>query len=257
MLPSIPGVTSVLGIAEISRDVFAVAAGNYTSTVPTTGSFGIWQVEMNQAEPTVKLITQIPTAKGLNGVTALNGFSGTILVADSIVGAVYMVDVSTGAYSNAIQNDDFAPDAAQIPPSGINGVRMSRGDLYFTNSARGLFGRVPVNYEGAAAGDVQILARLDASAAKYDNFDVDCEGNSWIATHPDMVLRVTTRGKQLNLTGGTTPFLQPTSAKFGRGREARRLYVTNFGSAEKFGQLVAVDGLSPVVLGGGFSCMFD
>ena len=254
-LPSIPGVSSVLGIAEISPDVFAVAAGNYSSSeVPTTGSFGIWQVDMAQAEPTVKLITQIPTAEGLNGMTALNGFSGTILVADTILGAVYKVDVSTGAHSIAIQNDDFASDAAKTPSFGINGLRMSGGDLYFTNSAQGLFGRVPINAEGAAEADVQILAQLEASAGTYDDFDVDCGGNSWIATHNDMVLTVTIGGTQTNMTGGTTPFLQPTSARFGRGSEAAVLYVVNYGSADIFGQLVAVDGLSSVVPGGGFSC---
>ena len=254
-LPSIPGVLSVLGIAEISPDVFAVAAGNYSSSmVPTTGSFGIWQVDMTQAEPTVKLITQIPTAEGLNGMAALNGFSGTILVADTILGAVYKVDVSTGAYSIAIQNDDFAPVAGHTPAFGINGLRMSGGDLYFTNSAQGLFGRVPVNGEGAAEGDVQILARLETSAGTYDDLDLDCEGNSWIATHTDMVLTVTTGGTQSNMTGGTTPFLQPTSARFGRGGEAGVLYVADYGSAEVFGQLVAVDGLSSVVSGGGFAC---
>lgn len=249
-LPSIPGVLGVLGIAEISADVFAVAAGNYTSEVPTMGSFGIWQVDMTQAEPTVKLITQIPTAEGLNGMTALNGFSGTILVADSILGAVYKVDVSTGAYSIAIQNDDFAPNAAETPSFGINGLRMSGGELYFTNSAQGLFGRVPINAKGAAEGDVQILARLEASAGTYDDFDVDCGGNSWIATHNDMVLTVTIGGTQTNMTGGTTPFSQPTSARFGRGSEAAVLYVVN----DESGQLVAVDGLSSVVSGGGFSC---
>ena len=249
-LPSIPGVIGVLGIAETSADVFAVAAGNYTNEVPTTGSFGIWQVDMNQAEPTVKLITQIPTAEGLNGMTALNGFSGTVLVADSILGAVYKVDVSTGAYSIAIQNDDFAPSATKTSSFGINGLRMSGGELYFTNSAQGLFGRLPINAEGAAEGDVQILARLDASAGTYDDFDVDCGGNSWIATHNNMLLTVTIGGTQTNMTGGTTPFLQPTSARFGRENENAVLYVVN----DQNGQLFAVDGLSSVVSGGGFSC---
>ena len=113
-------------------------------------------------------------------MTALNSFSGTILVADTILGAVYKVNVSTGAYSIAIQNDDFTPTAAETQSFGINGLHMRGGDLYFTNSVQGLFGRVPINSEGAAEGDVQILARLEASAGTYDDFDVDCRGDSWV-----------------------------------------------------------------------------
>ena len=256
MLPSIPGVIGVFGIAETSPDVFAVAAGNYTNLVPANDSFSIWQVDMNQTpEPTVKLITPIPAAEGLNGMAALNGFSGSVLVADSKKSAVWKVDVSTGAYSIAIQNDDFAPNTA-AQSLGINGLRMSGGNLYFTNSAQGFFGKVSVNGEGTAVGDVQTLARLDSSAGTYDDLDLDCAGNSWIATHDDLLLAVTTGGTQSNMTGGATQFKEPTSARFGRGSgsETTVLYVANAGKGDAHGQLVAVDGLSSVGSGGGSGC---
>ena len=253
-LPSIPGVIGVLGIAETSPDVFAVAAGNYTDLVPKNGSFSIWQVDMTKSQPTVKLITPIPAAAGLNGMAALTGVSDTILVADSILGAVWKVDVSTGAYSIVIANENFAPNPPPTPFLGINGLRMSGGNLYFTNSAQGLFGRVTVNSNGAAEGDVQIMARLGGSAGLYDDLDLDCEGNSWIATHTDMVLTVTTGSTQTNMTGGATPFVQPTSARFGRAGETGILYVANAGNGEVSGQLIAVNGLNSVVTGGGSGC---
>ena len=255
-LPSIPGVIGVLGIAETSPDVFAVAAGNYTDLSPVPGSFSIWQVDMTQAEPTPKLIARISSAAGLNGMAALNGFSGSIMVADSILGSVYKVDVSTGAFSTAIQNDAFAPNPTETPSFGINGMRMSGGELYFTNSAKGTFGRLPVNGEGAAEGDVQILGQLEAAGTSFDDFDLDCTGNSWIATHNNMVFTVTTGGTQSNMTGGATPFVQPTSARFGRSSETGVLYVGNAGNGTVSGpgQLIAVEGLSSVVSGGGSGC---
>ena len=215
---------------------------------------------MTQAEPTVKLITRMPNAGGLNGMAALNGFSGTILVADTMNGSLYKVDVSTGANSVAIQNDAFARNPGTAQSFGINGVRMTGGNVYYTNSAKGTFGRVPVNGEGAATGDVEILGTLNTAAGTYDDLDLDCAGNSWIATHADMVSTVTSGGTQSNLTGGATPFNEPTSARFGRGAEAGVLYVVTTGDYDAStgklspGQLFAVDGLSSNISGGGFGC---
>ena len=253
-LPSIPGVIGVLGIAETSADVFAVAAGNYTDLVPANNSFSIWEVDMNQTpEPTVKLITAIEAAEGLNGMAALNGFSGSILVADSKKSAVWKVDVSTGAYSVAIQNDGFAPNSTPPQSLGINGLRMSGSDLYYTNSAQGHFGKLAINGEGAAQGDVQIISSLASAAGTYDDLDLDCTGNSWIATHNDMLVAVTTGGAQSNMTGGATLFNQPTSARFGRNTEAEVLYLANAGEGAG-GQLFAIGGLSSVGSGGGAGC---
>ena len=247
ILPQFSNVGSVLGIAETSPDVFAVAAGNYSaSRVPTFGSFAVWSVNMNTAEPTVKLITTIPEAKGLNGAAALNGFTGTVLIADSILGAIWKVDVNTGAYSMAIQNSDLNPDpsVAEGQSLGINGLRMADDSVYFTNSYQGTYGRIPINSDGSASGDAEILARTLSSSDLYDDFDLNSAGTAYISIHPNAINEVTTAGVSTNMTGDGSSFLQPTSARFGRGSEVNTLYVGNYGNGEVFGQVVAVTNLS-------------
>ena len=249
-LPDISGVHSILGIAETAPDVFAVAAGIYDTSneVPTFGSFSVWSVNMNTAQPTVKLITAIPEAQGLNGLAALNGFSGTVLVADSILGAVWKVNVATGAYSMAIQNSNFAPSAsAPVGHSlGINGLRTVGNSLYFTNSAQGIFGSIRINPDGSAAGEVEVLATRAQPSELYDDFDMDPAGNAWITTHagvqgaPGIIYEVTRGGVQTSMTGEGTSFNQPTSARFGRGSQSGTLYVVDAAN----GQLTAVTNAS-------------
>ena len=240
-LPHLSGVTSVLGIAETSQDIFAVAAGNYSSAQQAiAGSFAVWSVNMNTPQPTVKLITKIPEAKGLNGAAPLNGNSGTVLVADSILGAVWKVNVATGQYSIAVQDPALAPDASK--PSGtsigINGLRTDATSLYFTNSATNTYGRIPINSDGTAAGAAVILAT--ASSGILDDFDRDAQGNAWIATHHNAMTEVTSGGAQAPILGGSGMFVEPTSARMGRGAQTSTLYVVSSGNGTVSGQLASM-----------------
>lgn len=143
-----------------------------------------------------------------------------VLIADSMLGAIWKVDVATGKYSIAIQNSDLAPNASRTegPPAGINGLRTFGESLYFTNTAQGIFGPICINDDGSAAGDVEILARTSQSSDDYDDLDLDSEGNAYIATHPNAICDVTAAEIQTNMTGDGSSFLQPTSARFGRGQ---------------------------------------
>ena len=238
ILPEIPGIGSVLGIAETAPEVFAVAAGDFSSgRTPVFGSFSVWSVNMNTPQPTVKLITAIPEAECLNGAAALNGFSGSVLIADSVLGAVWKVNVATGHYSIAIQHSGFASTPSVPQSLGVNGLRISANSLYFTNSAQGIFGRVRIHPDGSAAGDVEVLATRAQSTYMYDDFDIDLAGNAWITTHPGMIYEVTRDGVQTNVTGDASAFVQPTSARFGRGSQSRTLYVVDAAN----GHLVAIN----------------
>ena len=247
LLHRFSGVIGALGIAETGPDIFAVVVGNW-STVPfeaEPGSFSLWSIDLNTPEPTVKLIASIPGAAGLNGLTTLDGSPDMVLIADATLGAVWRVNVATGDYSVAIQSPLFTANSASPIPLGINGVHTFGGMLYFTNSAQGTYGRVPITPDGSAAGDVEILARVDAPLALYDDFDHDWEGNAWIATYPNGLIEVTTKGQQNNITedDGITDLIAPTSVKFRRGskREGKVLYVVTSGSDTAGGQVFAVN----------------
>ncbi len=232
----------MLGIAETAPDVFAVVAGNWTKvTVHQPGSFSLWSIDMQSPNNTkVKLITGMPKANGLNGVTALGrGSPDIVLVADSVLGALWRVNIKTGDYSMAIKSFLFADENEFI---GINGVRFFEGSVYFTNSAQGIYGRVPVTYNGSAAGEVEKLAEFQLPSI-LDDFDLDWEGDAWIATHPNAVNEVTMEGKRRNITGDADlAIVQPVSARFGQSQQQRRtLYVATAGNGTVGGQVFAVN----------------
>ncbi|CAD6580097.1 MAG: hypothetical protein ASARMPRED_009352 [Alectoria sarmentosa] len=235
------GVSSTVGIAETSPDIFAVITGNASDVtlLGVPGSFSLWSVDLNPPEPTAKLITSIPEADSLNGLTTLNGSPDIVLIADSTLGAVWRVNIVTGDYSIAIQSPFFTPSSnSSIPGRGINGVHTFGGMLYFTNSAQETFGRVTITNDGSASGEVEILG---VPLAAYDDFAFDGEGNAWIATHPNSLSEVNTEGELSNISNNTD-FSQPTAVNFGRGsmQEKNTLYMTTYGSTTG-GSVIAIN----------------
>ncbi len=231
-----------LGIAETAPDIFAVVVGNVsiTTLVSVPGSFSVWSIDLNMPKPTVRLIASIPAAAGLNGMTTVKGIPNTVLIADSVLGAVWRLNVITGYYSIAIQNPLFLNSS--INPLGINGIHSHEGMLYFTNTAQRSYGRVSIADDGSATGEVEILAT--APSFIFDDFALDREASAWITAHPNAVIEVTTKGIQRNATADSSiEFLQPTAARFGRGHKHKEntLYVVTVGSATGGGQVIAIN----------------
>ncbi|MDI1488669.1 MAG: hypothetical protein OHK93_007945 [Ramalina farinacea] len=243
LLHEFPGVTACLGQAEIAPDVFAVVAGNWTEPGShTPGSFSVWSIDLTtRGKPKVKQIAALPEANALNGMTTLHGGSPDIvLIADSVLGALWKLNVTSGEYKMAFDSPLFVNSTGA--PIGINGIRSYSGSVYFFNSGQGTYGRVPVTYDGEWAGEVQILARIDTDGS-WDDFDMDWEGNAWVATHQAALMEVTVEGKMRNTTGdGTFSMANPTSARFGRGskEEEKTLYLSAAGDQTHAGQVIAV-----------------
>lgn len=239
-LPPIPGVTSLTGIVETAPDVFAVVAGNWSSDTfqGTPGSFSIWSVNFTCSPPTVKIIASIPEADALNGITALKGSPDIVLIADSALGAVRWLNVTSGEQSVTIQSDFFTNTGGS--PIGINGIRTYDGHLYYLNSAQMTYGRVPLTVDGRVAGAVQILATTHIPAI-FDDFDMDWEGTAWVATHGNMLSEITVEGKQRNMTN--TGMVEPTSVQFGRGCKQleKTIYMTAAGNKTVGGQVFAIN----------------
>ena len=241
ILHTFKNVTSVLGIDEITPDVFAVVVGNFSSPgYHEPGSFSIWSVDLTKAKPKVTLITAIPPALALNGLATLKSDQTMILVADSVDGVIWRVDPRTGEYAHIYDS----PLLANITATGmgVNGVRTFEQKLYFINSGQETYGRVPLYHNASAAGEVQLLARQ--KQGQWDDFDLDWEGNAWVATHRGDLTELTVEGRHRNMTSCEgVPMLDPTSARFGRGskKEENTLYITTAGNAAGGGQIIAAD----------------
>ncbi|KAL2810110.1 hypothetical protein BJX63DRAFT_403206 [Aspergillus granulosus] len=66
--------------------------------------------------------------------------------------------------------DAFAAPTNASVPIGINGLKIQNGYVYFTNTARGLFGRLPISEDGNRAGEVEVISLVNV-ARTGDNWD--------------------------------------------------------------------------------------
>ncbi len=130
---------------------------------------------------------------------------------------------------------------------GANGIKVWRGDLYVSNTARDSLVRIPVR--GGRPGTPKV-ARDDLET--IDDFAVDGKGNVHAALNTvDRVVRVSPSGKSTTLLTHDTGFgmQNPTAVAFGESRRGRtQLYVNSsaFASSTPKPALLAVELLGHV-----------
>ncbi|KAF7350683.1 hypothetical protein MSAN_01629100 [Mycena sanguinolenta] len=243
-----PNVT-LLGIAEVQPDVYGIIAlmfANTTTISAVPGTIAIWRVNLSSGgAPVVDKAADVPDGVFLDGLSTVSGEPDLVLAADSFAGLVWQINLRTGAVRVAAQDEAFAA-GAPAPAFGINGLHIRGGDLYFTNSQKKTFSRVPISVRGGNVGQtgpVQVLGSANGTNS-FDDFAFDAEGRVWAVTPPDTLTLFFPPAKgngmlgQLNAPGNPVEFDSPTSAAFGRGGVAQQhtLYVTTM-----TGQLIAVD----------------
>lgn len=126
----VTGATGLSGIGEYAKDLFAVIGGK-----------GIYRVDFTGVTPTSTLIKTITEAGNLNGLAALD--NSTVLVADAGKGSVYRFDVNTGVYSETIKDATMAPSGGI--PFGIDGIKVVKGVLWYTNIFKNSFHKVSID----------------------------------------------------------------------------------------------------------------
>ncbi len=240
ILHTFPNATGISGIAEVTPDLFAVVTAEWdlANTRALPGTLAVWTISLLTNPPTVKFITAVPDSPILNGLARHPTNSRYLLAADSALGAIWRIDLTTGAKQIIFSHALLTPTGT-VPGThlGINGLRSDLGGkhVYFTNSAQKFLGRVEVDSKGVVKGGVQVLANSTAAGADvvYDDIALDLgRGEAWIASHPSYAVKVTVGGGAAQyVVNDTAKLLNPTSAAFGRGgrKQERTLYVTNGG----------------------------
>ncbi|RAQ51515.1 hypothetical protein AFGD_009159 [Aspergillus flavus] len=175
LVAALPGATALCGIAAIDTDKFAVIGGirgNYSYTNET-----IYTVDFNAnlTNPTVEVVSQIPNAIMLNGNAGI-AFKDPLLTAPT--------NAST--------------------PIGVNGLKIAGDYMYFTNTAREIFARVPIDGFGQKTGDIEVIAALnDAESYNWDDFVVLEDLNVAYLAQPDnAIAQVSLDGEQKIIVGG-------------------------------------------------------
>ena len=249
-ITTFPGFASALGITELAPDIFAVVAGNFSlTTFVITPPFAIWKLDMRSfhgpGTAKIEKVTDIPEAKLLNGATTLDAVEGTVLVADSLLGAVFSVNIYTGAYKIVQDDATMKGPATGRLPIGINGVRIRDGNLYFTNSGQNIFVKVPINADGTAAGAYKII--VENAVGQFDDFALDIFLDTFaVQGRGNTIAKITSQGVETEVAGNlnSTAIAGPTSARFGRTPlDLAVLYMTTNG-----GLAGPVDGT--IVVGG-------
>jgi hypothetical protein len=179
--------------------------------------------------PEVSKIADVTNATLLNGMIKLP-HANKLLIADSVLGVVFGLDLDNSTYDITINDPLMKPVSTSPFPLGINGIRLGRNnELFFTNTFNYTFNRVPILDDGYATGPAVTIAKEstgdDFALDKYDNAYVTQNGGNEI-------LKITHEGNVSVVVGNlnSTQIVGPTSAQFGRTNEDNRtLYITTNG----------------------------
>jgi sugar lactone lactonase YvrE len=246
------GVEGLLGITETTTaDVFVLVGTNASN--PGSGASTAWSVDFRQrdSQPAVTEIAQLRDARVPNGMTTSPQLGDSVLIADS-AGFVWHLDLHTGEHRVAAQVPEMAP-AAGSSGTGINGVKMHGGYLYWSNSADASLYRLGVRRDGSPCESARVQKAAAPDATFLDDFVIGKDGTIWAATNSDnRLLAVRGFNGSVVVAGGTSELTLAgnTAAAFGRGKtDAHILYVVTCGGLRapvngtytEGGKVVAVD----------------
>ena len=240
LVHTFPTYLGCVGITELSNDIFYVVAGNFSisTAASTPGSYSVWKLDMagftaGGAPAAAAKIADFPQSNNLNGMTPL-GDGNTLLIADAGAGAVWSLNVHTGAVEKIITDPLMAPTSGATPPIGINGLKVRDQSLYFTNTDQALIAKVDLNNDGSAKGPAVTVFK---NATGADDFQFDARGDMFIAGNDEVRFRGGldgSSGARSVVVTNSSLVVGSTAAAFGRlpGDEGSLYVSTNGGTAQ-------------------------
>ncbi|KAF4429579.1 Six-bladed beta-propeller [Fusarium acutatum] len=238
-LLTIDTISGLTGITETAQDVFIFTGANFSMvTGGTQGTTGVWKIDFGQSHPEPKLVTYLPESLLPNGVAAVPQNKSIVLIADAQLGLVWRVDSITGEYDVVAKLKDMGNLAnGSTFVLGIDGMRIHKGNLYWTNNALTSLYELPITRTGSPVPGAEAKLVAKPPVAATDDF-IFGPGNSdiaWLTTNfYNELLAVMPNGDSMTVAGGADSFevATATACRFGRTRwDATTLYVTT-GPAE-------------------------
>lgn len=121
--------TSVLGLAQPDPDTVAVIAGNLSASTlaSTPGSYSAQLLALSEQHPP-RIVSSfaIPGGSFLNGMTTLPLSPQHLLMADSSLGAVWRLNLLTGAVDRPISASLFTKNVGNMSPA-LSGIQHALG----------------------------------------------------------------------------------------------------------------------------------
>lgn len=243
------GISSITQ-SPFAEDVYFVITGNFTFVDPSTGqlvfaptpdSYAIHRVQFSRSNPipTVKELAPLDALSQPNGMIAVPG-TPYVLIADCRAGFIWRFNTHTLELTKYFDNPLLKPLNSSAPILfGVNGIKLARGNLYFSNTNAGAVYSLPATgtEQPALTGSPVPVA----TANQVDDFIVDEQnGDLYLAENGANALAVV-KSASVNKTsvpilgmgvpGEDAALLSPTSVIWAKGEEGRKLIVLNSGNA--------------------------
>jgi hypothetical protein len=232
--------TNLLGITQYGSSSYAFISLDYnlTSGVPLPGSQALWALNLASSPPEVTKLLDLPKAGLLNGIATLSTNPPRVLISDSILGAIWLIDIQMKDAIVVLQdNATMLPGLNAEPAVGINGLRYDAVEetVVYTNTAKGILARIKVDPQtGAGKGSydvlsTQVLGADDFGLTKGWPAKAQTLEEAYVAGHAtNQLWRVVVEGGKavMETVANVT---MPTSARVGTGEKGEVVYITTAG----------------------------
>ncbi|NMF59411.1 SMP-30/gluconolactonase/LRE family protein [Pseudanabaena yagii] len=176
------------------------------------------------SDGTVELLTELPEAIFLNGLTGLDG--DNYLIADSYRGAIWQLNVPTKTVSIWLEHADIARTSPEEVFPAVNGLKIYDNFLYASNTQKQQIVKIPILAD-RLAGEPEIFL----SGINIDDFAFDIEGNLYGTTHVfNSVVKIAPDGTVTTIAQLEQGMAGSTALAFGTSEGDRTsIYVTTNG----------------------------
>lgn len=226
-------------------EAYVVVTGNFSfqTFAPTPDSYAIGFVNI-YPDGLVKYtkLAQLPQVSQANGMISVPGTS-YVLIADCRAGFIWLFDTSTTQLTKYFDHPLLKTLNSSAPVLfGVNGIKLARGYLYFSNTNQQIVARIPVPspnmpFSPSLTGDPEIVV----TQTPIDDFIVnEFNGDIYLAENGGNALAVVRSGSNSTVPitvlggGNSTALLSPSAVIWQAGQEGRKLVLTNSGPAEQF-----------------------